>query len=179
MTDHFKGDEGMRIAIPMAEGKLSMHFGHCEQFALLDVDPQAGTILGRKDVEPPPHEPGLTPPWLAERDVNLVISGGMGRRAQQLFAARNVVWSAHPLERGALGGRVPGRDAASRWNALRIIDHVVHLELLMKAPVLRGGSMTKLALGSPKALPVRCLSEVSWHDSKSNLYPGNGGSEEF
>lgn len=90
MTDHFKGDEGMRIAIPMAAGKLSMHFGHCEQFALLDVDPQTGTILGRKDIDPPAHEPGLLPPWLAERGVNLVISGGMGQRAQQLFAAQNI-----------------------------------------------------------------------------------------
>ncbi len=90
MTDHFRGDEDMRIAIPMAEGRLSMHFGHCEQFALLDVDLQTGTIVGRKDVVPPPHEPGLLPPWLAERGVNLVISGGMGQRAQQLFAAQNI-----------------------------------------------------------------------------------------
>jgi predicted Fe-Mo cluster-binding NifX family protein len=90
MTDHFGGDEGMRIAVPIVEGKLSMHFGHCEQFALLDVDPQTGTIVGRKDVEPPPHEPGLLPPWLAQRGVNLVIAGGMGQRAQQLFEAQNI-----------------------------------------------------------------------------------------
>ena len=28
----------MRFAIPLAEGQLCMHFGHCEQFALVDVD---------------------------------------------------------------------------------------------------------------------------------------------
>jgi len=29
----------MRIAIPVSEGQLAQHFGHCEMFALLDVDP--------------------------------------------------------------------------------------------------------------------------------------------
>ena len=28
----------MKIAIPLANGQLAMHFGHCEQFALIDVD---------------------------------------------------------------------------------------------------------------------------------------------
>lgn len=32
----------MKIAIPMAGGQLCMHFGHCEQFALVDVDETAG-----------------------------------------------------------------------------------------------------------------------------------------
>lgn len=80
----------MRIAIPMAEGRLSMHFGHCEVFALLDVDPEAGKILGRKDVDPPPHQPGLLPPWLAAQGVNLVIAGGMGQRAQQIFQSHGI-----------------------------------------------------------------------------------------
>ncbi len=80
----------MRIAIPMAEGKLSMHFGHCEQFALLDVDTQTKTIVGRKDVDPPAHEPGILPPWLAGQGVHLVITGGMGQRAQQMFMAQGI-----------------------------------------------------------------------------------------
>lgn len=80
----------MRIAIPMAAGRLSMHFGHCEIFALLDVDAKAGKILGRKDVDPPPHQPGLLPPWLAAQGVNLVIAGGMGQRAQQIFQSHGI-----------------------------------------------------------------------------------------
>jgi predicted Fe-Mo cluster-binding NifX family protein len=80
----------MKIAIPLANGKLSMHFGHCEQFALLDVDPQTREITGRADVQPPPHQPGLLPPWLAEQGVNLVITGGMGQHAQHLFAAQSI-----------------------------------------------------------------------------------------
>lgn len=80
----------MRIAVPLAEGKLSLHFGHCEKFALLDVDVQAKKILGRKDVDSPPHQPGLLPPWLAEQGVNLVIAGGMGQRALQIFQSHGI-----------------------------------------------------------------------------------------
>jgi len=67
-----------------------LHFGHCEKFALLDVDKQAKKILGRKDVDSPPHQPGLLPPWLAEQGVNLVIAGGMGQRALQIFQSHGI-----------------------------------------------------------------------------------------
>lgn len=80
----------MRFAIPLAEGKLAIHFGHCATFALIDVDPERGVILAREDVAAPPHQPGLLPPWLAERRVNRIIAGGMGQRAQTLFAEQNI-----------------------------------------------------------------------------------------
>lgn len=80
----------MKIAIPLANGKLCMHFGHCELFALVDVDRDARRITGREDFVPPPHEPGLLPPWLAERGANMIIAGGMGQRAQELFAQSGI-----------------------------------------------------------------------------------------
>ena len=80
----------MRFAIPLAEGKLAVHFGHCASFALVDVDPATKAIIARKDVDAPPHQPGLLPPWLAERNVNRIIAGGMGQRAQQLFTAQGI-----------------------------------------------------------------------------------------
>ncbi len=80
----------MRIAIPLAGGRLAMHFGHCEQFALLDVETAEQSITGRENVAPPPHEPGLLPVWLAERGVEVIIAGGMGQRAQGLFQERGI-----------------------------------------------------------------------------------------
>jgi len=80
----------MRVAIPVCEGVLSMHFGHCEKFALVDVDQDLKAIVGTTAVDSPPHQPGLLPGWLAERGVNLVIAGGMGGRAQQLFSEAGV-----------------------------------------------------------------------------------------
>jgi predicted Fe-Mo cluster-binding NifX family protein len=80
----------MKIAIPLANGKLATHFGHCERFALVEVNAEDQKILKREDVEPPAHEPGLLPRWLAEREVNAVIAGGMGRRAQGLFSQQGI-----------------------------------------------------------------------------------------
>jgi predicted Fe-Mo cluster-binding NifX family protein len=75
----------MRIAVPLADGRLALHFGHCEQFALMDVDQERQTITRIEVVTAPDHQPGLLPPWLADRGVTLVIAGGMGRRALALF----------------------------------------------------------------------------------------------
>jgi ATP-binding protein involved in chromosome partitioning len=80
----------MRIAIPVAAGKLCMHFGHCEQFALVDADEKAKKITGQKMLTPPPHEPGVLPKWLHEQGANVIIAGGMGSRAQGLFAENSI-----------------------------------------------------------------------------------------
>lgn len=80
----------MKVAIPLAGERLSMHFGHCARFAVMDVDRDLRVIRGREDVDAPPHSPGLLPPWLAGHDVQLVLAGGMGGRAKNLFAQHGV-----------------------------------------------------------------------------------------
>jgi predicted Fe-Mo cluster-binding NifX family protein len=88
----------MRFAIPLSDGKLFAHFGHCPAFALIDTD-TSGAITGRKDLPAPPHEPGLLPVWLAERGVNLVMTGGIGPRAEELLAQHGIkVISGAPAE---------------------------------------------------------------------------------
>ncbi len=78
----------MKIAIPTAEGKLAMHFGHCEKFAIVTVE--EGKIASKEELTPPPHEPGVLPKWLHEQGADIIIAGGMGQRAQQLFAANGI-----------------------------------------------------------------------------------------
>lgn len=80
----------MKIAIPMAAGKLCMHFGHCEQFALLDVDEEAGKVTNTRMLTPPAHEPGLLPRWLHQQGATVIIAGGMGQRAQSLFTENGI-----------------------------------------------------------------------------------------
>lgn len=80
----------MKIAIPLTSGVLSQHFGHCEEFALLDANGNSKSIEERSVVKAPPHEPGLLPAWLAEKEVNLIIAGGMGQRARDLFEANSI-----------------------------------------------------------------------------------------
>jgi predicted Fe-Mo cluster-binding NifX family protein len=84
-----KGDV-MRIAVPVSEGKLSMHFGHCSHFVFADVDPSAKSILSREEIPAPDHQPGLLPQWLHEKGADVIIAGGMGRRAQGLFAEKGI-----------------------------------------------------------------------------------------
>jgi len=79
-----------RIAIPVTGGVLSSHFGHCEVFALFDVDNEKKTIISRNDVTPPPHEPGAFPAWLRKQGADIIIAGGMGSRAQDLFADNDI-----------------------------------------------------------------------------------------
>jgi Mrp family chromosome partitioning ATPase/predicted Fe-Mo cluster-binding NifX family protein len=80
----------MKIAIPITNGRLSSHFGHCEQFAIVDADAESKSITRTEMLTPPAHEPGVLPRWLSEMGVNLVIAGGMGQRALQLFAENNI-----------------------------------------------------------------------------------------
>ena len=82
-------EASMKFAIPTHQGKLCAHFGHCEAFALIDTD-ATGKVINETYVTPPPHEPGLLPPWLSQQGVNCIIAGGMGSRAQQLFAQQGV-----------------------------------------------------------------------------------------
>jgi len=75
----------VKYAVPVSGGMLSQHFGHCEQFALIDVNEERREIVNKELVSSPEHEPGFLPGWLAEQGVSVVIAGGMGSRAQNLF----------------------------------------------------------------------------------------------
>lgn len=92
----------MKIAIPLAEGKLTAHFGHCQEFAVIDVTDNQ--ITGKEIMVPPPHEPGVLPAWLHEKGADVIIAGGMGQRAIELFQQNDikVVTGAPPMEPEAL-----------------------------------------------------------------------------
>lgn len=77
-----------KAAVPLAGGVLCNHFGHCEQFAVLQV--QEGQIGATELHTPPPHEPGVLPRWLGGLGVNLIIAGGMGQRALSLFTEQGI-----------------------------------------------------------------------------------------
>ncbi|MBW2603811.1 MAG: P-loop NTPase [Deltaproteobacteria bacterium] len=71
------------LVVPVSEEKLSSHFGHCKQFAFIEI--QHGKIAKTEMLTPPAHEPGVLPRWLNEQGADIVIAAGMGERAQQLL----------------------------------------------------------------------------------------------
>lgn len=76
------------FAIPVINGKLCTHFGHCEHFAIVETEDHK--VLGEGFLNPPVHQPGAYPKFLADQGVSVIISGGMGQKAQQLFTQNNI-----------------------------------------------------------------------------------------
>ncbi len=77
-----------KIALPMGDGKLSTHFGHCEYFAVVEVKDKKIVKISRKT--PPEHKPGVYPRWIASLGVTDVIAGGIGQRAIDLFMENGI-----------------------------------------------------------------------------------------
>jgi predicted Fe-Mo cluster-binding NifX family protein len=74
----------------MENGRLAMHFGHCESFALIDVDRDSNRIVNQETVTAPPHQPGFLPAWLADFGAQMIIAGGMGGRAIEMFQRQGI-----------------------------------------------------------------------------------------
>jgi ATP-binding protein involved in chromosome partitioning len=75
--------EGKTLVVPVSDGKLSSHFGHCEQFAF--VQTMNGKIVKTEMRNPPAHEPGVLPRWLHDQGADVAIAGGMGEKARELL----------------------------------------------------------------------------------------------
>lgn len=78
----------MKVAIANDGGQVSQHFGHCAEYTFFEVED--GKVISQTSVPTPPHEPGILPPFLAKHGANCVVAGGMGSRAQELFAAHGI-----------------------------------------------------------------------------------------
>lgn len=76
------------FGIPTLDGKSCPHFGHCQSFAVIEVD---GDRLGEaRFLDPPAHQPGTYPRFLADQGVDIVLAGGMGAMAQNLFREQGI-----------------------------------------------------------------------------------------
>ncbi len=78
----------MRIAISTDRGSVSAHFGRCPSYTIVDI--QDGQAVRREEIPNPGHAPGFLPRFLSEKGVETIIAGGMGPRAQGLFADNGI-----------------------------------------------------------------------------------------
>jgi predicted Fe-Mo cluster-binding NifX family protein len=79
-----------RIAVPVSSGGVAEHFGHCDEFAIFHTNPEGDGIDGVVMVPAPPHQPGFLPEWLRGLGVDVILAGGMGTRARDLFAQHSI-----------------------------------------------------------------------------------------
>jgi predicted Fe-Mo cluster-binding NifX family protein len=67
---------------------VSGHFGHCEHFVMYDV--QDNKVTNKESLPNPGHKPGFLPNFLHEKGANVIISGGMGGGAVDIFNGHNI-----------------------------------------------------------------------------------------
>jgi predicted Fe-Mo cluster-binding NifX family protein len=81
----------MRIAISAEtnnglESTVSHHFGRCPYFVLVDIEQEE---VKRVEVIDNPHfqqhQPGMVPGFINDQKADVMLSGGMGRRAIAFF----------------------------------------------------------------------------------------------
>lgn len=80
----------MRIAIPLERGMFCQHFGGAEEFGLYTVDAKTRTVSEHRRGAPPEHGRGIYPGWLRSQGATVVLAGGMGPRAIDIFAAQGI-----------------------------------------------------------------------------------------
>jgi len=78
----------IRVAMPVDQGKLGVHFGHCPQFFVANI--QGNVITSEETMDAPPHEPGKLPLWLREAGVTHVLAGGLGQKARSLLEENGI-----------------------------------------------------------------------------------------
>jgi len=81
-------EEMLKIAVASDNGMVTQHFGHCESFMIFDVE--NGKIVKSEAVVSPGHRPGFLPNFLHDLGVNVIISGGMGGGAIEIFNQKEI-----------------------------------------------------------------------------------------
>jgi predicted Fe-Mo cluster-binding NifX family protein len=68
------------------DGEVSHHFGRCAAYTLAEV--QGGKVISTR-VQPNPfvaaHQPGQMPVFIRDLGANVILAGGMGPRAVDMF----------------------------------------------------------------------------------------------
>ena len=77
-----------KIAIAVDGNQISPHFGRCPSFVLVDLENKI--VVNRENIPNPGHRTGFLPEFLAEKGVQVIICGGMGRRAMDLFSEKGI-----------------------------------------------------------------------------------------
>lgn len=82
------GGKKMKIAVASENQKVCEHFGHCESFLIADTD--GNLIVNSEYIPNPGHKPGFLPNFLNDMGVKVVIAGGIGGGAIDIFDEKGI-----------------------------------------------------------------------------------------
>ncbi len=82
------GDEMIKIAVASERETVTEHFGHCINFNIYEA--VEGRIVKEESIDNPGHKPGFLPNYLNDLGVNVIISGGMGGGAVDIFNEKGI-----------------------------------------------------------------------------------------
>lgn len=88
--DKMKGNKIMKIVVPTESEKLCSHFGHCESFTFVEVNPETKEILSIESKIPEEGISCQSASWISEQGANVILAGGMGGRPLGIFAQNGV-----------------------------------------------------------------------------------------
>ena len=73
------------------DGQISQHFGRCPYYLLVDIE---GDEIKNTNIVDNPyysnHVPGKVPQFISEQGVNVMVAGGMGPRAIDMFTSLGI-----------------------------------------------------------------------------------------
>ncbi|NLL05410.1 MAG: dinitrogenase iron-molybdenum cofactor [Clostridiaceae bacterium] len=78
----------MKIAVASEGKSVAQHFGHCEGFNVYTVEGEK--VINSEFYKNPGHRPGFLPNYLNDLGVNVIISGGMGGGAIEIFSEKSI-----------------------------------------------------------------------------------------
>lgn len=78
----------MKIAVACDGERVAQHFGHCEGFIVFTTTNEK--VAMKQFIQNPGHRPGFLPNYLNDLGVEVVISGGMGGGAIEIFNEKGI-----------------------------------------------------------------------------------------
>ena len=78
----------IKIAVASEKEMVTEHFGHCINFNIFDTE--ESSIIKTESIDNPGHKPGFLPNFLNDMGVKVIISGGMGKGAIDIFNEKSI-----------------------------------------------------------------------------------------
>jgi predicted Fe-Mo cluster-binding NifX family protein len=78
----------IKIAVASEGPMVTEHFGHCVNFNIFEAEDNQ--IVKNESIPNPGHRPGFLPNFLGDLGVKVIISGGMGAGAIEIFSEREI-----------------------------------------------------------------------------------------